>query len=379
MTFDPSRLVHPAVLSLKPYQPGKPVSECQREYGLKEVIKLASNENPLGTSEQVYARLTDSFADLARYPDGAAYALKQALSDHWHISADQLLLGNGSEDVLKMLIQAFVWGNAEILVPQYAFMAYKILAQSMGLAIREIPVCDQSFGVDLEGLLAAVKTNTRMIILANPNNPTGSLITQAELAHFLARLPNDVIVICDEAYYEYVLDTTYANTQQLQKAYPNVVITRTFSKAYGLAGLRVGYAIADPQVIALVNRLRQPFNVNHLAQVAATIALQDQDFVKRSVVLNEQGKAQWGAGLAPLASLGVKALPIQGNFILVAVPVAGEILYQGLLTQGIIIRPLTPYALNDYIRISIGLESENAFCLDRLTDILQSVKKEKVA
>lgn len=368
MTFIPSRLVHPAVLDLKPYQPGKPISECQREFGIGHFIKLASNENPLGTSKHVTERLIAELSHHAYYPDGSAYDLKVALSQHLAVNMDQLILGNGSEDVLKMILQTFVWGDFELLLPQYAFIAHKILAKGLGLTVKEVPSPD--FTTDLTGLLHAVTPKTRMIILANPNNPTGTYVTEHALRSFLDQLPKEVIVVCDEAYYEYMDDKAYPQTLFLLARYPNLVITRTFSKAYGLAGLRLGYGIADPSMIELVNRLRQPFNVNHLAQLAGKFALEDQIFVQKTLAVNAQGKKQYYEGLP---RLGLQYIPSGANFIMVKKP-QGKDLFQALLQKGVIIRPLDPYQLTDYVRISIGTPEENQACLEALEQVVVGEK-----
>lgn len=361
MSFDPNKLVHPFLLALKPYVPGKPIAETQRELGLSHIIKLASNENPLGTSQHVSAALKHELHDLARYPDGNAFLLKEALADHLGVHSDQLLIGNGSEDVLRQVMQTFVWDDFEIIVPAYSFIAYKILAKGMGLVIHEIP--RQVFKVDLDAMLAAVNAQTRLIILDNPSNPIGTYISSDKLAAFLSALPENIIVVLDEAYYEYLVTKDYPQTIPWLNQYPNLIITRTFSKVYGLAGLRCGYGIASKEIVALVNRVRQPFNVNHLAQVGAWHALQDQTFVQEAIEINEAGKQQYEDGFKRLA------LPYQpgaGNFIMVNLKSLGSDIYSRMLKQGIIIRPLMPYGLEDEYRITIGLKDENEACLRAL-------------
>ncbi len=371
MSFDPTKYVNPKLLAVKPYQPGKPISECQRELGRLEFIKLASNENPLGASPHVTSQLSDEFQHLTLYPDGSAYDLKKALSDFHRIHFDQLILGNGSEDVLRMAIQTFVWDDHHILISEYAFVAYKILAQGLGREVKEIP--SYHFGIDLEAMLDAITPKTRMIIFANPNNPTGTYVNHQDFMRFMDNVSPDVFVVCDEAYYEYILERDYPQTIPLLDQYPNLIITRTFSKAYGLAGLRVGYGIANPQVIDLMNRVRQPFNINHIAQVAARLALEDQAFVKKSVLINEQGKQQLIQGLD---KLGLSFIPSHGNFIAVEIKIPGMDVFQTMLENGIIIRPLAPYKLEHYFRITIGTPKQNEACLKALAKVLQ---KEKVA
>jgi histidinol-phosphate aminotransferase len=371
MPFDPKRFVNPKLLQVKPYQPGKPIAECQRELGLDHFIKMASNENPLGTSPHVTNNLANELSQLALYPDSNAYELKTALSKHLHVDSDQLILGNGSEDVLRMVIQTFVWGTQHILISEYAFVAYKILAQGLGVDVKEIAATQ--FGIDLDAMLKSITAQTRMIILANPNNPTGTYVNQLDFKRFLDKLSRDVFVVCDEAYYEYILEQDYPQTIAMLNEYPNLIITRTFSKAYGLAGLRVGYGIAHSSVVELMNRNRQPFNINHVGQIAAKLALEDQDFVKKSILLNEQGKEQLIKGLE---KLGLRYLPSHGNFIAVEIKIPAKDVFQALLQQGIIIRPLAPYKLEHFFRITIGKHDENVACLTVLEKILH---KEKVA
>lgn len=365
MSFDPKRLAHPKVLSLHPYQPGKPIAECQREFGLSEIIKLASNENPLGTSRHVTHHLQKQFNELARYPDGNGFDLKQALSQHLNISSSHFILGNGSEDVLRMLIQTFVWGGQHIMISEYAFVAYKILAQGLGIDCREIPA--KQFSVDFDAMLHAVTNETRMVIIANPNNPTGTYVNEEALQSFLEKLPSEILVVCDEAYYEYIVEKDYPQTLSWMARFPNLIVTRTFSKAYGLAGLRVGYGIAGEGIVELVNRIRKPFNVNHLGQVAATLALGDQLFVQDSIALNETGKKQLYKGFD---KLGLRYIPSFANFVMVEINLPEKDIYQELLKCGVIIRPLAPYRLAHYFRITIGTEQENAKCLAALEKVL---------
>ncbi|MGE3319756.1 MAG: histidinol-phosphate transaminase [Candidatus Berkiella sp.] len=370
MTFDPTRLVKPSILQLKPYQPGKPIAEVQQEYGLQEVIKLASNENPLGLSAHVKEAILAALPDILRYPDGSCLVLKAALAKHLKVKETQLIMGNGSEDVLRILLQAFAWGEKHLIISQYAFIAYKILAQGLGISVKEIP--ERDFSTDLHAMLAAITQETGMIIIANPNNPTGTYVNGSQLKAFLDKVPPHVLVICDEAYYEYVTEKDYPQTLNLQQRYPNLVTTRTFSKIYGLAGLRIGYGVAHEEVVDLLNRIRQPFNVNHLAQIATTAALEDQHFVQKGILLNEQGKKQFYEGLA---ELGLHYIPSATNFILVDCQQPGKNVYQALLEQGVIVRPLDPYGLDKYVRITIGTTDENNRCLLALKRIFA---KEKV-
>lgn len=371
MTFDPSALVKPSILQLKPYQPGKPIADVKRELGLTEVVKIASNENPLGFSPTLPEKLISAFPEIMRYPDGACLGLKTALSKHLNVSENALLMGNGSEDVLRMLLQAFVWGDKHLLISQYGFIAYRILAQGLGIEVKDVP--EQDFQVGLTALQAAVTPKTGMIILANPNNPTGTYVNEQAFKSFLDNIPPHVLVVCDEAYYEYVVEKDYPQTLEWQKQYPNLIITRTFSKIYGLAGLRVGYGIAHGSLVDLVNRIRQPFNVNYLGQIAAMAALADQDFVKTGISLNEEGKKYY---YDKLSALGLQYIPTAGNFILVEFKQPGKHIYQALLEQGIIVRPMDPYGLDKYLRITFGTEQENNACINAIERILS---KEVVA
>ncbi|MBS0289977.1 MAG: histidinol-phosphate transaminase [Proteobacteria bacterium] len=370
MTFDPTKLVNPLLLKIKPYQPGKPIAECQRELGRQEFIKLASNENPLLPSPLLIKQLITTISDLSLYPDSNGFELKNALSAFLKLSVDQIILGNGSEDVLRMVIQAFMWADKQILIPEFAFAAYKILAQGLGVAIKEVPA--QQFGMDLEAMLKAITSKTGMIIFANPNNPTGTYVDKQALLSFLEKIPSNILVVCDEAYYEYMTEHDYPQTINLLARFANLFITRTFSKAYGLAGLRIGYGMGNASVIALMNRIRQPFNTNHLAQVAATLALADQARIKQCIQLNECGKQQLTQGLA---QLNLSFLPCHGNFVSVEIKMPNVKVFEALLAQGIIIRPLAPYGMEDYFRITIGTSQQNAACLQALETIL---KKEKV-
>lgn len=365
MEFNASTLVNPAILQLRPYQIGKPISEVQRELGLTRITKLASNENPLGTSHHVTRHLVKSFSQLFRYPDGNAYDLKQALSSHLNVLPEQLIIGNGSEEVISMLIQLFANQGEHILSPQYSFMAYKILAQSFGVGYVEVPAKHMS--VDSMGLLKAIRPSTRMIIFANPNNPTGTYLNQQEWHSLMNNVPSNVIVVCDEAYWEYVCESDFPHSINYLNRYPNLVITRTFSKAYGLAGLRLGYGIAHPDIIELVNRVRHPFNVNHLAMVAGCLALEDQAFVKESVRINNQGKQQLYDGLE---ALGLRYIPTEGNFMIVHLPVRGSMVFDALLKRGVIVRPLDPYGLSYALRVSIGTMDENQHFLDAMKAVL---------
>jgi histidinol-phosphate aminotransferase len=350
------------IRAIAPYQPGKPTSELARELGLDEsgIVKLASNENPLGVSPKALQAMRALLDGLARYPDGNGFELKQALSRRFGVAMDGIVLGNGSNDVLELAARAFLAPGLSAVYSQHAFAVYPLAVQAVGAQGIEVPAKD--YGHDLEAMAAALKPDTRIVFIANPNNPTGSFVPGAALEKFIAAIPSAVLVVLDEAYTEYLRpDCRYDSIGWLKK-YPNLVITRTFSKVYGLAGLRVGYALAAPDVADLMNRVRQPFNVNSLSLAAAAAALGDDGFIRKSYELNCRGMDQIVAGLG---RLGLTHIPSYGNFVTFAVPKAGEV-FQKLLRLGVIVRPIAAYGMPGHLRVSIGLESENARFLDAL-------------
>ena len=354
------------IRAIAPYQPGKPTSELARELGLEEsgIVKLASNENPLGVSPKALAAMRPLLDGLARYPDGNGFELKQALSRRYGVGQDQIVLGNGSNDVLELAARAFLAPGLSAIYAQHAFAVYPLAVKAVGAQGIEVPARD--YGHDLAAMAAAVRADTRIVFVANPNNPTGTFVAGAELEKFVAALPCDVLVVLDEAYTEYLRpDFRYDSIGWLKK-YPNLVITRTFSKVYGLAGLRVGYALAASGVADLMNRVRQPFNVNSLSLVAAAAALNDEAFIRDSYELNCRGMDQIAAGLG---RLGLKHIPSYGNFLTFEVAGAGEV-FQKLLRLGVIVRPIAAYGMPGHLRVSIGLESENARFLDALKQAL---------
>ncbi len=354
------------IRAIAPYQPGKPTSELARELGLEEsgIVKLASNENPLGVSPKALQAMRALLDGLARYPDGNGFELKQALSSRFGVAMDGIVLGNGSNDVLELAARAFLAPGFSAVYSRHAFAVYPLAVQAVGAKGIEVPAKD--YGHDLDAMSAALKPDTRIVFVANPNNPTGSFVPGAALEKFIAALPPAVLVVLDEAYTEYLRpDCRYDSIGWLKK-YPNLVITRTFSKVYGLAGLRVGYALAAPDVADLMNRVRQPFNVNSLSLAAAAAALGDEAFIRKSYELNCRGMEQIVAGLG---RLGLAHIPSYGNFVTFAVPNAGEV-FQKLLRLGVIVRPIAAYGMPGHLRVSIGLESENARFLDALKQAL---------
>ncbi len=356
------------IRSIAPYQPGKPIAELAREFGLEEssIIKLASNENPLGVSPKAQAAIRKVLDGLALYPDGNGYELKLALSRHLGIGMDQLVLGNGSNDVLELAARAFLAPENSAVYAQHAFAVYPLVVQAMGCEGIEVPA--RNFGHDLEAMQQAVRADTRIVFVANPNNPTGTLAPAVEMERFIATLPAHVLVVLDEAYNEYLEPALRADSVSWLRKYPNLLITRTFSKVYGLAGLRVGYAAGSAGVADMLNRVRQPFNVNSISLAAAAAALDDHDFVRKSYELNRAGMQQLTAGLK---SLGLEYIPSHGNFVTVKVGDAKAV-NLALLKSGVIVRPIVGYGMPEWLRVTVGLESENARFLSSLQQAIQA-------
>lgn len=354
------------IRAIAPYQPGKPISELARELGLEEasIIKLASNENPLGMSPLARAAMVDALADLALYPDGNGYVLKSALAGKLGVGLDQIVLGNGSNDVLELAARVFLAPGTSAVYSRHAFAVYPLAVQACGAVGIETPA--KAFGHDLHAMLEAIRDDTRLVFIANPNNPTGTLLDNDELRHFLELVPDEVAVVLDEAYGEYLDSARRSPSLDWLAHYSNLILTRTFSKAYGLAGLRVGYALARPAVADLLNRLRQPFNINSPALAAATAALDDEAFLAASKQVNDAGMVQLTEGLS---RLGLEWIPSHGNFVAVRVGEAGRI-FQELLRRGVIVRPVAAYAMPEYLRVSIGLAEQNARFLTALGEIL---------
>ncbi|SMN15706.1 Biosynthetic Aromatic amino acid aminotransferase beta @ Histidinol-phosphate aminotransferase [uncultured Candidatus Thioglobus sp.] len=349
-----------SILSLKPYQGGKPISELQRELGLDKVVKLASNENPLPVGEKVQQAIMQATSEIGRYPDGNGFELKQAIAQHLSIAVEQITLGNGSNDVLELITRATVCcASDEVIFSQYAFVVYPLVTQALGATSMITPA--KNFGHDLEAMLAAITDNTKLIFIANPNNPTGTLLADSTIYDFLSSVPSTVIVVLDQAYAEYL--NARDNAIEWLKEFDNLVITRTFSKAYGLAGLRVGYSLSSSEIADYLNRIRQPFNVNHIAQSAAVAALTDTDFLQKAISLNQQGLRQLAAGFD---ELGLSYIPSFANFIAIKVSDA-SVVYQQLLEKGFIVRPVE---MENYLRVSVGTKNENEVFLNTLKSIL---------
>lgn len=365
MSCDLFSLATPGVSGLQPYHPGKPIEELQRELGLDEIIKLASNENPLGPSQNVLDAIAVT-KDLSRYPDGNGFTLKQALAEKHNIEMDCITLGNGSNDVLEMVARAFVTHEHEVIYSEHSFAVYPIVTQAVGAEHVVVPA--NEWGHDLPAMLKAVTDKTRLIFIANPNNPTGTWVNGDSLRNLLESVPEHVIVLVDEAYFEYAIDEEdYPDTSLWLNEFSNLIVTRTFSKAYGLAGLRVGYGLSHPDIANLLNRVRQPFNNNSLALVAAETALKDAQYIKRSVLVNQSGMQTLSKAFE---KFGLDYIPSKGNFICVDFKKPADDIYQELLKAGVIVRPIANYGMPNHLRISIGLESENTRFITELTKIL---------
>lgn len=356
--FSAADLALPGIRELQPYQAGKPIEELERELGLQGIIKLASNENPLGVSPAVQAALVESIRGLARYPDANGFYLKDALATKFTVDAKQITLGNGSNDVLELLARTFVQPGHEVVFSQHAFVVYPLVTKAIGATPVQVPAKD--YGHDLDAMAAAITDKTRMVFIANPNNPTGTFLSTQALEKFLLEVPNHVLVVLDEAYYEYVPAHQRAPSMEWIERFPNLVVSRTFSKAYGLAGLRAGFAVSHPDVADLMNRIRQPFNMNQLALTAALAALTDEHFLAESIAVNSAGMKQL---IDFCDHKGLDYIPSHGNFLTIEVGPDADEIYQKLLHAGVIVRPVGGYELPNHLRVSIGLADENdAFC-----------------
>ena len=363
-------LAAPGVPGLKPYEPGKPIEELEREYGIAGAVKLGSNENPLGPGPLALAAIRAALGSLHRYPDGSGYALKKALAAQLSVGAgpitpDHLTLGNGSNEVLELAARTFVTPADEVVFSEHAFAVYPIVTQAVGA--RAIVTPARSYGHDLDAMRAAVTERTRLVFIANPNNPTGTWVGSDALAGFLTSLPKHVLVLIDEAYYEYVDEPGYPNGVAWVERFPNLIVTRTFSKIHGLAGLRLGCGVSHPEIAGLFNRVRQPFNVNSLALAAAEAALGDEGHVARSRRVNQAGLRQLEN---TCDALGLSYIPSVANFLCIALPRPGSDVYAALLREGVITRPIAGYGLPEHLRVTVGTEAENARFAAALTRVL---------
>lgn len=354
------------IRQIAPYQGGKPITELAREMGLKEedIVKLASNENPLGISPKAEFAIQDAILDIARYPDGNSFGLRDAVSRKFSVEHERIVFGNGSNDILELAARAFLTAGSETIFSQHAFAVYPLVTQAMGAKGVVVPAID--YGHDLDGMLKAITSNTRIIFIANPNNPTGTLLDKTSLYSFLKQVPANILVVLDEAYDEYLPADLKSEAISWLPEFPNLLISRTFSKAYGLAGLRVGFGLCHAEIADMMNRVRQPFNVNSIAQAAAIASLADDDFVERSYALNQAGMAQLKQGFD---QLGLEYIPSFANFISVKVGNAAEY-NRKLLQHGVIVRPVANYEMPEYLRVSIGLFAENEKFLQVLKEII---------
>jgi len=367
----PAALASPAVRQIAPYVIGKPIEELARELGVTDILKLASNENPLGPSARARAAMQDALQDIWLYPDGNGHDLKQALA-RWHgVEMSQVTLGNGSNDLLVQLAEAFLTPCTNAVYSEHAFAIYGIAVQATGAAAR-VPRAlpdghGMAFGHDLEAMAAAVDADTRLVYIANPNNPTGTWNTAAELQNFLRRVPSTTVVVLDEAYHEYSQLVDCPDATQWLKDHPNLVVLRTFSKAHGLAGVRVGYGLSHPQIADLLNRVRQPFNVGIPGLAGAAASVGDKEQIARAQQLVREGLAQLQSALPPL---GARVFPTAGNFILADVGSSGTSVYERLLREGVIVRPVAGYGLPRCVRITIGTAPQNERLIAALSRVL---------
>ena len=372
--FDPLKFCVPGVRQLRPYEPGKPISELERELGLSNIIKLASNENPFGPSPKALATMRDMLGESALYPDGNAFALKRALADHHHIDSASITVATGSDHVLELVARVFLGPERSAVISRYAFAIYAIVSQAAGAELRiaaanPVDHASQPYGHNLDNMAAQVNAATRVVFIANPNNPTGTWLDRDALTGFLRALPPQIIVVLDEAYCDFVTPfvTAYPDGRALLDRFPNLVVLRTFSKAYGLAGVRAGYALAHSKTTDLLNRVRLSFNPSSLGQAAAVAALSDREHIKKTVELNHTELAKLDQGLR---ALGLKTIPSVCNFVTADMGRPGREVFQALLREGVIVRPLDGYGLPNHLRISVGLPEQNRRLLQGLQKVL---------
>lgn len=360
-------LANDFVRTLTPYQPGKPIAEVEREIGIKSSIKLASNENPLGTSPYVTEAIKHALNSAHIYPDGNCFELKNALSEFLQIEKNQLTIGNGSENLIELIVKSYLHKKDNAIISQYAFLTIPILLQSYGVQTTVIKA--KNYGHDIDQIITAVSDNTRVIFIVNPNNPTGTYTKKDDLLRLLNTVPDNILVVVDEAYTEYISKSDYTTALNYINTYPNLIVLRTFSKVYGLAGLRVGYSVSSPEIADILNRSRLPFNVNSLAQIAACAALQDQDHVIKSVNLNCDGMKYLEK---KLQNLQLDYIPSLGNFITINVGDAVSV-YNDLLYEGVIVRPLHAYQLPEFIRVTISTQTHNERFIEAMAKVCQQI------
>lgn len=353
------------VKSLSPYQAGKPIEELERELGISNIVKLASNENPFGFPESAKQAIRTQLDNLTRYPDANGFELKQAIAKKFSVQANQITLGNGSNDLLELFAHTFAGEGDEVIYSQYAFIVYPLVTKAINAVAKEIPA--KNWGHDLNGFLTALSDKTKLIYIANPNNPTGNFLTEQEIDTFLARVPESVIVVLDEAYTEFTKAEERVDSFGLLKKYPNLIISRSLSKAYGLAGLRIGYAVSNPEIADLLNRVRQPFNCNTLALTAAIAVMNDDAFVEK---VAENNRAEMARYEAFCKKNGLEYIPSKGNFITIDFKQPAAPIYDALLPEGVIVRPIAGYGMPNHLRVSIGLPQENNQFFTALSKVL---------
>ena len=357
-------IANEGVKSLSPYQAGKPIEELERELGITNIIKLASNENPFGFPESAKQAIINQLDQLTRYPDANGFELKAAVSKKFGVQPNQITLGNGSNDLLELFAHTFASECDEIIYSQYAFIVYPLITKAINAVAREIPA--KNWGHDLNAFEAAINDKTKLIFIANPNNPTGNFLTEEEIDAFLEKVPSRIIVVLDEAYTEFTKAEERVDSFGLLQKYPNLIISRSLSKAYGLAGLRIGYAVSNPEIADLLNRVRQPFNCNSLALASAVAVMNDDAFVEK---VAENNRLEMQRYEAFCQQYGLEYIPSKGNFITIDFKQVAQPIYDALLREGVIVRPIAGYGMPNHLRISIGLPAEN----DRLFDALVKV------
>lgn len=359
------------ILSLKPYKPGKPIEELEREYGIKNSIKLASNENPLGPPASAVQAVRDAAGDIHRYPDGGGFILTRKLAEKNGVKPENIVLGNGSDDIIGFLAKAFLMPGDEAVMALPSFLMYDIMVKASGATAVCVPLADASeaFAIDLAGILESITPKTKMIFLTNPNNPTGTIITKEAFDVFIDAVPNGIVIVVDEAYIEFADRGECVSGQDYIESDRPVVVLRTFSKLYGLAGIRVGYGIMDEEIAKVIHRVRQPFNVNSLAQVAAVAALDDQAYLDETkAVINDGLDYLYSA----LDDLGINYFPTQANFFLIDVKEQADDVFEKMLREGVIIRSMTSYGYPGYIRVTVGLPEENRRFIEALAKVVNS-------
>ncbi|HZD40118.1 MAG TPA: histidinol-phosphate transaminase [Terriglobales bacterium] len=354
------------IRKLVPYVAGKPIEEVEREYGIANSAKLASNENPLGPSPKAIRAIRDRVDQLHLYPDGDCFYLKAALANKLAVSPEQLIFGNGSNELIELAVRTFLHPGDEAVMAHQAFVVYQLVVQAAGGVGKQVPL--RSFTHDLSAIGQAIGPKTRVIFLANPNNPTGTIYRRDEWENFLQRISPEILIIVDEAYFEYVGDADYPDSLKYHDCGKTLLTLRTFSKLYGLAGLRIGYGVASKEVVGLLNRVRQPFNVNVVAQWAALAALEDHEHVGRTLEVNRQGMAYL---TQEITALGLEQVPSSANFVLLRVENGNEV-FQQLLAQGVIVRPMAVYDLPEYIRVTVGTTEENRRFIEALKKVIKA-------